>query len=157
MLNYNLRFPFPSFLFLDRYRFFLNVTFLVKSVFSFFFSFFLDRCLFFLGRLLVRKRVFFLFYFLVFFYKFSSLFQGKSEDYDCRNHIRVIQPIGNGDRCIYQTRARKTPDTCTQNTRHVHIKHQTRAHKTQDTIPTDQITDYKSRFFLGCVPRNYWQ
>jgi hypothetical protein len=24
--------------------------------------------------------------------------KGKSESFDCRNHIRVIQPIGNGDR-----------------------------------------------------------
>ena len=24
--------------------------------------------------------------------------KGKTEKYDCRNHIRVIQPIGNGDR-----------------------------------------------------------
>jgi Sema domain len=24
--------------------------------------------------------------------------KGKSEAYDCRNHIRVIQPIGNGER-----------------------------------------------------------
>ena len=24
--------------------------------------------------------------------------KGKSRDYDCRNHIRVIQPIGNGER-----------------------------------------------------------
>ena len=42
----NLRFPFSSFFFLDRYRFFLNITFLVESVFSFFFSpFFLDAFL----------------------------------------------------------------------------------------------------------------
>jgi len=28
----------------------------------------------------------------------SCVSKGKSENYDCRNHIRVIQPIGNGDR-----------------------------------------------------------
>ena len=32
MFNSNLRFPFPSFFFLDRYRFFLNLTFLVETV-----------------------------------------------------------------------------------------------------------------------------
>lgn len=28
----------------------------------------------------------------------SCVSKGKSENYDCRNHVRVIQPIGNGDR-----------------------------------------------------------
>ena len=39
VFNYNLRFPLPFFFFLDRYRFSLNLTFLVERVFSFFFFF----------------------------------------------------------------------------------------------------------------------
>ena len=38
MYNSNLRASFPSFFFLDRYRFFLNLTFLAESVFYFFSS-----------------------------------------------------------------------------------------------------------------------
>ena len=37
MFNFNLRFPFQSFFFLDRYRFFLNLTVLVESEILFFF------------------------------------------------------------------------------------------------------------------------
>ena len=48
-------FYFPSLFFLDCYRFFFDLTFLVKNLFSSFSG---------------RRRVFFLFYFLVFFYKF---------------------------------------------------------------------------------------
>ena len=35
MIHSNLRSPFPSFFFLDRYRFFFDLTFLAESVFSF--------------------------------------------------------------------------------------------------------------------------
>ena len=52
MFNSNLRFPFPSFFFLDRYRIFLNLTFLVESVHSFFF---LDRYRFFLVAFFVES------------------------------------------------------------------------------------------------------
>ena len=61
MFNSNLRFPFPSFFFLDRCRFLLNLTFLDESVFSFFF---------FLIAYLVESVVFLISYFLVFFFKF---------------------------------------------------------------------------------------
>ena len=68
MFNSNLRFPFPSFFFLDRYRFLLNLTFLDESVFSFFFFLDLYRFFFFswspscsrecsLSFFLGRKRV----------------------------------------------------------------------------------------------------
>ena len=51
----------------------MNLTFFVKSVFSFFFSLPLSCFFFFfLGRCLGRERVFFLFYSLVIFYKLNS-------------------------------------------------------------------------------------
>ena len=75
MSNSNLRFLFSSFFFLCRYRFFLNLTFLVESVLSFF----LDRCRFFL-KLTWRRADFIYFLFFSWNLSFinSHLWQWKS-------------------------------------------------------------------------------
>ena len=65
MFNFNLHFPIPFFFFLDCYRFFLNLTFLVETDFS---SFFLDRYRFLLTLtfFLARERYFFIFFLKIF-------------------------------------------------------------------------------------------
>ena len=74
MFNNNLSF-FPSFFFLDRYWFFLNITFLVESVFSFFFSWMLTG--FFSWSLSWSKACFLSFYFLFSFMIPPLLWQNK--------------------------------------------------------------------------------
>ena len=71
MFNSNLLFPCPSFFFLGRYRFFLNLTFLVESVFSF-------------------EGVFSPFLLFVFFHKFPP-----QESYGRQSHFladKVVKP-----------------------------------------------------------------